>query len=88
LRSNPARNLQVFEPLAFIAEVTQHIPEAGQHLIHYYGWYSNMSRGLRARSAHTLVCAVGHYSITSAAAMEQELSRAGRTVKVQLRVER
>jgi len=27
-----ARNFQVFEPLAFIAEVTQHVPEAGQHL--------------------------------------------------------
>jgi hypothetical protein len=51
LRGGPARNFQVFEPLQFIAEVTQHIPEAGQHLIHYYGWYSNKSRGLRKRAA-------------------------------------
>ena len=36
--------------LDFLAEVTQHIPEAGQHLIRYYGYYSNKSRGLRAKS--------------------------------------
>jgi hypothetical protein len=29
----------------FLAEVTQHIPGAGEHLIRYYGWYSNKSRG-------------------------------------------
>jgi len=33
LRGGPARNFQVFEPLDFIAEVTQHIPEAGQRAI-------------------------------------------------------
>ena len=65
LRASPARNFQVFEPLAFIAEVTQHIPESGQHLIHYYGWYSNKSRGLRARNADTPVCAVAQDSVAS-----------------------
>jgi Putative transposase len=34
--------------LDFLAEVTQHIPDAGEHLIRYYGWYSNKSRGQRA----------------------------------------
>ncbi|MSR64780.1 MAG: hypothetical protein EXS18_03245, partial [Verrucomicrobiae bacterium] len=43
------RNYQVFEPLDFLAEITQHIPEPGQHLIRYYGWYSNKTRGIRAR---------------------------------------
>jgi len=32
LRGGPACNFQVFEPLAFIAEVTQHVPEAGQRV--------------------------------------------------------
>jgi hypothetical protein len=32
-----ARNFQVFEPLKFLAEVTQHIPEKGQHQILYFG---------------------------------------------------
>jgi hypothetical protein len=29
------RNFQMFDPLAFLVEVTQHIPEAGGHLIRY-----------------------------------------------------
>jgi hypothetical protein len=30
-------------------EVTQHIPDPGEHLIRYYGWYSNKKRGQRAK---------------------------------------
>ena len=30
-----------------IAELTQHIPEKGEHLVRYYGWYSHRRRGLR-----------------------------------------
>ena len=33
----------------FLAEVTQHVPEMGDHLIRYYGWYSNKKRGQRAK---------------------------------------
>lgn len=43
---NP-RIFEIFEPLDFIATVTQHIPDKGEHQIHYYGWYSNKNRGLR-----------------------------------------
>ena len=49
LLAGPRRNFQVFEPLDFLAEVTQHIPEQGEHLIRYYGWYSNKKRGERAK---------------------------------------
>ena len=35
----------------FLAEVTQHIPNTGEHTIRYYGWYSNKSRGMRAKLA-------------------------------------
>jgi hypothetical protein len=42
LLAGPARNFQVFDPLDFLAEVTQHIPDPGEHLIRYYGWYSNL----------------------------------------------
>jgi hypothetical protein len=41
-----ARNFQVFEPLDFLAELTQHIPNKGEHLVRYYGCYSNKTRGL------------------------------------------
>jgi hypothetical protein len=31
----------------FLAEVTQHIPDKGEHLVRYYGWYSHRQRGIR-----------------------------------------
>ena len=46
-----ARNYQLFEPLDFLAELVQHIPTKGEHLVRYYGGYSNKARGLRAKNA-------------------------------------
>ncbi len=45
-----ARNFQVFDPMDFIAELTQHIPDPRTHLVRYFGLYSNKSRGLRAKT--------------------------------------
>lgn len=45
------RNFEVFEPLDFLAEVTQHIPNKGEHQVRYYGWYSNKQRGVRSKKA-------------------------------------
>ena len=49
LKAGTSRNFQVFEPLVFLAEVTQHIPEKGQHQILYFGFYSNKQRGMRKK---------------------------------------
>ena len=38
------RNFEVYDPLDFLAEVTQHIPNPGEHQIRYYGWYSNTTQ--------------------------------------------
>ena len=43
------RNFEMFDPLDFLAEVTQHIPNKGEHQIRYYGWYSNKKRGLQEK---------------------------------------
>jgi hypothetical protein len=43
------RNFEHFDPLDFLAEVTQHIPNKGEHQIRYYGWYSNKKRGLQEK---------------------------------------
>ena len=51
LRGGPERNFQVFGALDFLAELTQHIPEKGEHLTRYYGWYSHRRRGQRAKAA-------------------------------------
>ncbi len=45
----PSRNFQVFSALDFLAELTQHIPEKGEHLVRYYGGYSHRRRGIRAK---------------------------------------
>jgi len=51
------RNFQILPPLDFLAEFTQHRPSLcsgarpkGSHLIRYYGWYSNKSRGVRKKA--------------------------------------
>ena len=50
-RAGVPRNFQILSPLDFLAEFTQHIPPKGSHLIRYYGWYSNKSRGMRKKAA-------------------------------------
>ena len=52
LKAGVNRNFQIFDPLDFIAEITQHIPNKGEHTIRYYGFYSNKARGMRAESAN------------------------------------
>ena len=49
LLAGPARNFQVFDPLDFLAEVTQHIPDPGSKLLRDYGWYSHKTRGQRTQ---------------------------------------
>ena len=57
LMAGPKRNFQIFGPLDFLAEVTQHIPEKGDHQIRYYGWYSNKNRGQGAKPRSGVVVA-------------------------------
>ncbi len=45
-----ARNFQIFDPLDFIAELTQHIPDARKHLGRAFGRYASKTRGLRAKA--------------------------------------
>ena len=50
LLGHVARTFQVFDPLDFIAQLTQHIPDTAKHLTRYFGWYSCKARGLRAKA--------------------------------------
>ena len=59
LSSGTRRNFQIFEPLDFLAEVTQHIPELGEHQIRSYGWYSNKKRGQRGKGQTPLAAGEG-----------------------------
>jgi hypothetical protein len=49
-RAGAPRNFQIFSPLDFLAEVTQHIPKKGSHQIRYYGHYSNKKRGIKRKT--------------------------------------
>ncbi len=44
------RNFEVFPALDWIAAVSAHIPNKGEHLLRYYGWYSNVNRGKRTKA--------------------------------------
>ncbi len=45
------REVEAFDPAEFLARVIMHIPEPRRHLVRYYGWYSNVSRGRRRKGA-------------------------------------
>jgi hypothetical protein len=44
------RNFEVFSGCDWLAALTAHIPNAGEHLVRYYGWYSNVNRGKRRKT--------------------------------------
>jgi len=67
LRGGPRRNFQVFSALDFLAELTQHIPEKGEHLARYYGWYSHRQRGIRAKLRNVEESESDHVSIDRSA---------------------
>ena len=62
LAAGTKRNFQMLPALEFLAEFTQHIPPKGAHLIRYYGWYSNKSRGVRRKAAERLAAAASPVS--------------------------
>jgi len=52
------RGVETFDPLEFLARVIMHIQEPRRHLVRYYGWYSNVSRGKRRKADAELGCPV------------------------------
>ena len=50
LFGSAVRNFQRFDPLDFVAELTQHIPDARKHLGRSFGFYANKTRGVRAKA--------------------------------------
>lgn len=74
-RAGVPRNFQILSPLDFLAEFTQHRPSLrsgarpkGSHLIRYYGWYSNKSRGVRKKTEAEASAASSSEAVASAAA--------------------
>jgi hypothetical protein len=41
------RNFQIMPGAKWLEMLLQHVPDKGEHLVRYYGWYSNRARGKR-----------------------------------------
>ena len=47
----PTAGTQALDPLEFRARLLTHIPDPGQVMTRYYGWYASRTRGVRQRQA-------------------------------------
>ena len=47
-------NVEAYSSEEFIATITEHIPNKFSQLSRYFGFYSNKSKGMRAKADHTL----------------------------------
>jgi hypothetical protein len=48
-RSKGDKNEKDFEALDWIAAMASHVPNKGEQMVRYYGYYSNVSRGKRKK---------------------------------------
>ena len=48
-RSKDDRQEKIFDALDWLAAMTSHIPDQREQMVRYYGFYSNVSRGLRQK---------------------------------------
>jgi hypothetical protein len=55
-RMNPSlgRNFEAMDPLEWLARMSDHIPDPGQHRTILYGQYANRTRGARRHTADVL----------------------------------
>ncbi|MCP3889217.1 MAG: IS91 family transposase, partial [Desulfobulbaceae bacterium] len=49
-RSKDGRVSKTFEALDWLAQLVTHIPNKGEQMVRYYGYYSNKSRGMRKKA--------------------------------------
>jgi hypothetical protein len=47
--SKDGRTSKCFPALEWLANLSSHIPNRGEQMVRYYGWYSNVSRGKRLK---------------------------------------
>jgi hypothetical protein len=48
-RSKDGKSENIFDPLEWMAAMCSHVPNKGEQMVRYYGYYSNVSRGNRKR---------------------------------------
>jgi hypothetical protein len=50
--SKDGKSTKVFDALEWLAAMCSHIPNKGEQMVRYYGFYSNVSRGDRKKEDH------------------------------------
>jgi hypothetical protein len=48
-QSKDGKEEKAFDPLQWLAAMCSHIPNKGEQMVRYYGYYSNVSRGRRKK---------------------------------------
>ena len=48
-KGKTSKKTQVFSALDWLARLITHIPNKGEQMVKYYGYYSNKSRGMRKK---------------------------------------
>jgi hypothetical protein len=49
-QSKDAKTTKTFDALDWLAQLVTHIPNKGEQMVRYYGFYSNKLRGLRKKA--------------------------------------
>jgi len=49
-QSKDAKTVKTFDAMDWLAQLVTHIPNKGEQMVRYYGFYSNKSRGLRKKA--------------------------------------
>jgi hypothetical protein len=49
-QSKGGKQEKVFDPLEWLAAMCSHVPNKGEQMVRYYGYYSNVSRGRRKKA--------------------------------------
>ena len=49
-QSKDGKTTKTFDALDWLAQLVTHIPNRGEQMVRYYGFYSNKSRGLRKKA--------------------------------------
>jgi hypothetical protein len=71
---------EAFDPAEFVARVIIHIPKPRRHLVRYYGWYFNVSRGKR-RNADARNHEGGDVRVGEATRAERDEARNARALR-------
>ena len=55
--AGPTAGTERVDPLEFLARLVTHIPDLGQVMQRYYGWYASRTRGRRRQQANDAAAA-------------------------------